>query len=65
VTDAELPDVPDHYFTGVAAKDGERRRVTVRIADADVEVEVAPGVFSPGRVDPGTQVLLREVPAPP
>jgi len=65
VTDAELPDVPDHYFPGVAAKDGERRRVTVRIADADVEVEVAPGVFSPGRVDPGTQVLLREVPAPP
>ncbi|QAY71859.1 class I SAM-dependent methyltransferase [Xylanimonas protaetiae] len=39
--------------------------MTVRIAGRDVEVEVAPGVFSPGRVDLGTQVLLREVPTPP
>ncbi|WP_425954345.1 class I SAM-dependent methyltransferase [Xylanimonas sp. McL0601] len=65
MTDAELPDVPDHYFTGGPATDAERRKVTVRIAGRHVEVEVAPGVFSPGRIDLGTQVLLREVPAPP
>ena len=64
-TAAELPDVPDHYFTGVPATDAERRRTTVTIAGREVEVEVAPGVFSPGRIDPGTQVLLREVPPPP
>lgn len=65
MTDAPLPDVPDHYFTGGPATAAERRTMIVRIAGRDVEVEVAPGVFSPGRIDLGTQVLLREVPAPP
>lgn len=37
----------------------------VRLAGRDVEVETAGGIFSPGRVDLGTQVLLRTVPAPP
>ena len=37
----------------------------VRLAGRDVEVETAPGVFSPGRIDLGTQVLLRSVPSPP
>ncbi len=62
---AHLPDVPDHYFTGGPATAAERRSVTVPIAGRTVEVEVAPGVFSPARIDLGTQVLLREVPAPP
>ena len=65
MTDPALPDVPDHYFTGAPATDAERRTMTVRIAGREVEVEVAAGVFSPGRIDLGTQVLLREVPAPP
>ncbi len=65
MTDAPLPDVPDHYFTGGPATAAERRTMTVRLAGREVEVEVAPGVFSPGRVDLGTQVLLREVPPPP
>ncbi|ACZ30285.1 methyltransferase small [Xylanimonas cellulosilytica DSM 15894] len=60
-----LPDVPDHYFTGAPATDEERRTMTVRLAGREVEVEVASGVFSPGRVDLGTQVLLRAVPSPP
>jgi 16S rRNA G1207 methylase RsmC len=62
---ADLPDVPDHYFTGGPATASERRTLTVPIVGQRVEVEVAPGVFSPGRIDLGTQVLLREVPAPP
>ncbi len=65
MTDADLPDVPEHYFTGAPATDAERRTTTVRIAGQDVEVEVASGVFSPGRIDPGTQVLLKDVPTPP
>jgi 16S rRNA G1207 methylase RsmC len=37
----------------------------VRLAGHDVEVEVAPGIFSPGGLDKGTAVLLEHAPAPP
>lgn len=52
----------DHYFTAQPASAAERRTISVRLAGRDVEVEVASGVFSPGRLDLGTQVLLRTVP---
>ncbi len=55
----------DHYFSAAPASPDERRPVPVRLAGRDVEVETAGGVFSPGRVDLGTQVLLRSVPPPP
>lgn len=55
----------DHYFTAAPASADERRRVRVRLAGHDVEVEVAPGIFSPGGLDKGTAVLLEEAPAPP
>jgi 16S rRNA (guanine1207-N2)-methyltransferase len=56
----------EHYFTARPASAAERRTLTVRLAGRDVEVETAGGVFSPGHVDLGTQVLLRAVPpAPP
>ncbi|MFE6969838.1 class I SAM-dependent methyltransferase [Isoptericola sp. NPDC057653] len=60
-----MTEQPDHYFTARPASDAERRRAVVRLAGQDVEVDVAGGVFSPGGVDKGTQVLLREVPVPP
>jgi 16S rRNA (guanine1207-N2)-methyltransferase len=55
----------DHYFTADPASPNERRRVRVRLAGRPVEVEVAPGIFSPGGLDKGTAVLLDEAPAPP
>lgn len=55
----------DHYFTADPASADERRRITVTLAGRTVEVWTAPGIFSPGRVDLGTQVLLREAPPPP
>lgn len=55
----------DHYFTAQPASDDERRTRTVRLAGRELEVEVAPGVFSPGGVDKGTAVLLDRAPAPP
>ena len=55
----------DHYFTAQPASDDERRTRTVHLAGRELEVEVAPGVFSPGGVDKGTAVLLGEVPPPP
>jgi 16S rRNA G1207 methylase RsmC len=57
-----MSEQPDHYFTARPASSDERRTLTVRLAGRDVDVETAGGVFSPGRVDLGTQVLLRTVP---
>jgi len=55
----------DHYFTAEPASSDERREVRVHLAGRDVDVETAGGVFSPGHVDLGTDVLLRSVHAPP
>ncbi|HYN29997.1 MAG TPA: methyltransferase [Dermatophilaceae bacterium] len=55
----------EHYFTAAPASADERRRVRVRLAGRELEVEVAPGIFSPGGVDRGTAVLLASVPDPP
>jgi 16S rRNA G1207 methylase RsmC len=55
----------DHYFTAQPASDGELRTVTVRLADRDVEVVTAGGIFSPDGIDRGSAVLLKEVPPPP
>lgn len=55
----------DHYFTAQPASTAERRKVRVHLAGHDVTVETASGVFSPGHVDLGTQVLLRHLPPAP
>ncbi len=54
----------DHYFTSPSGP-VRTRILTVRLAGREIEVDVAPGVFSGTRLDPGTQVLLRKVPAVP
>lgn len=55
----------DHYFSARPASSDERRPLHVRLRGHEVEVETAGGVFSPGRLDLGTHVLLRTVPDPP
>ncbi|WP_369068542.1 class I SAM-dependent methyltransferase [Kineococcus terrestris] len=55
----------EHYFTARPASAEERREVAVRLADRDVTVTTARGVFSADRVDPGTAVLLPLVPEDP
>jgi 16S rRNA (guanine1207-N2)-methyltransferase len=55
----------DHYFSAAPAAPDERRALRVHLRGQDVEVQTAPGVFSAGRLDPGTAVLLEEVPDPP
>ncbi|WP_286217984.1 class I SAM-dependent methyltransferase [Paraoerskovia sediminicola] len=57
-----MSDTPDHYFTASPASVDERRTLSVDLAGRTVDVEVASGVFSPGRLDLGTRVLLRSVP---
>lgn len=59
------PTAGDHYFTATPASPAEQRRMDVRLAGRDVSVWTAGGIFSPGRVDLGTQVLLRTVPPAP
>jgi len=51
----------DHYFSAAPASADERRTIEVNLAGATRRVQTATGVFSPGHVDLGTQVLLREV----
>jgi 16S rRNA G1207 methylase RsmC len=55
----------EHYFTARPASSPERRTIAVTLAGRTVSVQTARGVFSNERVDPGTRVLLDEVPEPP
>lgn len=55
----------DHYFTSEPASADARREISVELAGRQVTLETAAGVFSPGRIDLGTQVLLRHLPSPP
>lgn len=55
----------DHYFSARPASADERREIIVDLAGRSWTLETAPGVFSPGHVDLGTTVLLKEVPTPP
>jgi 16S rRNA G1207 methylase RsmC len=55
----------DHYFSAAPASAANLRRIRATLADRDVEVTTAGGVFSPDHVDSGTQVLLGNTPPPP
>lgn len=61
------PDDPaqEHYFSATTPHPGQVSWVPVTLAGRDVEVAMAPGVFSRGHLDLGTRVLLRQVPDPP
>ncbi|QGF22709.1 class I SAM-dependent methyltransferase [Raineyella fluvialis] len=53
----------DHYFS---TPDSEEHRRTIRVSlrGREVTLQTANGVFSAGRLDPATAVLLKEVPPP-
>ena len=55
----------DHYFS--PQPEAPHRPGLVRVVLPDVYLELATdaGVFSPGRLDPGTRLLLEESPDPP
>ncbi|MFN8080358.1 MAG: methyltransferase [Kineosporiaceae bacterium] len=54
-----------HYFSEQQSGSVERRTLEVRLAGREVAVVTAGNVFSGDRLDLGTRVLLRDVPAPP
>lgn len=58
------PASTDHYFTAEPSARPDRHRVEFAVAGRDYSLVAAGGVFSAGRLDPGTAVLLRKAPPP-
>jgi 16S rRNA (guanine1207-N2)-methyltransferase len=57
--------VTDHYFSARPGSPHRPGQVRVILPDVYLELATDAGVFSPGRLDPGTRLLLEEAPAPP
>lgn len=55
----------DHYFTSAPESDPKLKPLVVRLVDEPYELTTARGIFSPQRIDTGTQVLLANTPVPP
>jgi 16S rRNA (guanine1207-N2)-methyltransferase len=55
----------EHYFSSSPESEAKLRQFRVRLAGNDYELTTANGIFSPERIDAGTQVLLANVPTPP
>jgi len=55
----------EHYFSSTPESELKLRQFHARIAGQDFELTTANGIFSPERIDAGTQVLLGNVPTPP
>ncbi|GAA3596501.1 methyltransferase [Klugiella xanthotipulae] len=55
----------DHYFTSTPESSFRPKSISVMLAGATRNLTTAGGVFSPDRLDQGTQVLLDYVPEPP
>ncbi len=54
----------DHYFSADPAAPQQDRPVTFSVGGHDYALTAGTGVFSAGRLDPGTAVLLRKAPPP-
>ena len=54
-----------HYFEAQPTAAHRPGQVRVVLPDVYLELETDSGVFSPGRLDPGTRLLLEEAPPPP
>jgi 16S rRNA (guanine1207-N2)-methyltransferase len=54
-----------HYFSDRQDVPSERRRISVDLPDVTFTMETDTGVFSHGRLDAGTKILLSEAPALP
>jgi 16S rRNA G1207 methylase RsmC len=50
----------EHYFSAEPSAPAHRREIAFSVGGRDYRLAVAAGVFSAGRLDPGTAVLLRK-----
>ena len=55
----------EHYFTGRPDAPHRPGRVHVVLPDVHLDLETDAGMFSPGRLDAGTRLLLETAPPPP
>lgn len=55
----------EHYFSSTPESELKLRQITVSLAGRTHTVTTAGGIFSPDRLDAGTQVLLTNTPPPP
>lgn len=55
----------DHYFSSTPASAVQLRPLRVNLMGTTHELSTANGIFSPDRIDAGTQVLLANTPPPP
>jgi 16S rRNA (guanine1207-N2)-methyltransferase len=55
----------DHYFSAEPAAPSRPVTVQLHLPDVELSLQADRGVFSGGRVDPGTIALLKESPPPP
>ena len=55
----------EHYFTPRPGAPHRPGRVRVILPDVYLDLETDAGMFSPGRLDPGTRLLLDDSPPPP
>ena len=63
--DRQDPRTPEHYFTQAPGAAHRPGTVHVILPGLHLRLETDSGMFSPGRLDTGTRVLLDAVPAPP
>jgi len=57
--------VHEHYFTGQPDAPHRPGLVHVVLPDVHLALRTDGGMFSPGRLDPGTRLLLETAPPPP
>lgn len=55
----------EHYFSSSPGSELKLRTIRAKLAGQEYDLATSNGVFSPDRIDTGTQVLLASVPAPP
>ncbi|MBW4031649.1 MAG: methyltransferase [Acidobacteria bacterium] len=55
----------EHYFSASPGGEMVTRTISVQLAGRHVDLTTSNGIFSPERVDGGTQILLAHVPPPP
>jgi 16S rRNA (guanine1207-N2)-methyltransferase len=56
---------PEHYFSAMPESEPGLRKFHARLVGQPYELTTANGIFSPERIDAGTEVLLSNVPPPP
>jgi 16S rRNA (guanine1207-N2)-methyltransferase len=58
------PVTAEHYFSAEPTTPARRQQVEFTVAGRTYRLAAASGVFSAGRLDPGTAVLLKKAPLP-